>query len=577
MREGVRNINLLCALVYLWLTLPAATAQELKFREGAARAGLVFQHVSGSPEKKYILESMSGGVALFDYDGDGLLDIYLVNGNRWDDLLEGKRSVRNALFRNRGDGSFEDVTARAGVEGGIWDMGAVAADIDNDGDQDLFVTSFGPNRLYRNRGGGTFEEISRSAGVADPRWSAGAAFADYDADGLPDLAVANYVRFDPRSPPSRTPLCRYRGIEVQCGPRGLPGQADILYRNMGNGRFEDVSQQAGIVTSSRYYGLGAAWADYDNDGDPDLLIANDSCPNFLFRNDSGSFTEVAMISGIALSEDGREQAGMGVAFGDVDRDGWLDMVQTNFSDDKNTLYRNESNMFADASYRWDIGEVSWQYLGWGSLLLDADLDGYLDLFISNGHVYPQVEDYQIGTHYKQREFLFRNQSGKRFQEVGQQAGFAQLANSRGAAAGDLNNDGRFEIVVNRIDSAPALYWNETPTGGHHWIGFDLQGSASNRDAVGARITLSSASGRQVAEVSAGGSYLSQNDRRVVFGLAGAAPDRIEIRWPSGKVQRLESWNTDSYNKVVEPSSASYSETEAGSNRGKQAHRARNMF
>ncbi|MEE8585680.1 MAG: CRTAC1 family protein [Acidobacteriota bacterium] len=525
----------------------------MKFREGAAEAGLDFQHVSGSPEKKYILESMSGGVALFDYDGDGWLDVYLVNGNRWDDLLKGTRSVRNALFRNRGDGTFEDVTARAGVEGGVWDMGAVAADIDNDGDRDLFVTSFGPNRLYRNRGDGTFEEIGQSAGVADPRWSAGAAFADYDGDGLIDLAVANYVQFDPHSPPQRTPLCRYRGIEVQCGPRGLPGLADILYRNKGNGLFEDVSQEAGIVTSSRYYGLGAAWADFDNDGDPDLLVANDSCPNFLFRNDSGSFTEVAMMSGIALSENGTEQAGMGVAFGDVDRDGWLDMVQTNFSDDKNTLYRNESGMFADASYRWNIGEVSWQYLGWGSLLLDADLDGFLDLFISNGHVYPQVERYQIGTAYKQREFLFHNQSGKRFQEAGEQAGFGELANSRGAAAGDFNNDGRLDIVVNRIDSAAALYWNETPTPGRHWIGFDLRGSASNRDAIGARITVGSAAGRQVAEVSAGGSYLSQSDRRVVFGLGSATPDRIEIRWPSGKIQLLENWKLEAYNKIAEPS------------------------
>ncbi|HSR66776.1 MAG TPA: CRTAC1 family protein [Acidobacteriota bacterium] len=532
----------------------AAQPAPFRFEEGAAPAGLTFQHVSGSPEKQYILESMSGGVALFDYDGDGWLDIYLVNGGRWEEVLQGRRTVRNALYRNRGDGTFQDVTERAGVPGSLWDMGAVAADFDNDGDQDLYVTSFGPNKLYRNRGDGTFEDISESSGTADPRWSSAAAFGDYDGDGRLDLAVVNYVVFDPSDPPQRTALCKYRGIDVQCGPRGLPGHPDVLYRNLGGGRFQDVTDSAGLGLDSRYYGLGASWTDYDNDGDADLLVANDSCPNFLFRNEGGGrFQEVAMLAGMALNEDGNEQAGMGLALGDPDGDGWIDFLQTNFSDDKNTLYLNQKGFFQDASYRWNVAEIAWQYLSWGTFFFDADLDGFPDLFVANGHVYPEVDRYQIGTAYKQRDFLFRNLEGKRFEEVGLDSGIQAVENSRGAAWGDLDNDGRPDIVVNRLDSAPALYWNRTPLDGRNWIGLRLRGTASNRDGVGARLRLHAGGRAQTREASAGGSYLSSHDPRLLFGL-GSAPEieKLEIRWPSGRTQTVTDLKLNAYQTLQEP-------------------------
>ncbi len=535
------------------LSFPTAPPSEpaFRFREGSEAAGLNFRHVSGSPEKKLILESMSGGVALFDFDNDGRLDIYLVNGNTIEDLAAGRRTVRNGLFRNSGDGKFEDVTSRAGVPGGRWDMGAVAGDIDNDGWLDLFVTGFGRNTLYRNRGDGTFEDITAQAGLTDTEWSTGAAFGDYDGDGLLDLAVVHYVQFDPAHPPPRTPLCRYRGIDVQCGPRGLPGTEDALFRNLGGGRFQDVSSEAGIRTGHRYYGLGCIWSDYDDDGDLDLFVANDSCPNFLFRNQGGRFQDVALESGVGLNEDGREQAGMGVDFGDVDGDGRLDLVQTNFSDDKNTLYRNLGGQFSDSSHAWRLGEISWQTLGWGAVFLDADLDGWLDLFISNGHVYPEVERLQIGTHYRQRDFLFRNLQGKAYQEVGEEAGLAEAWNSRGAAAGDLNNDGLVDLVVNHLDARPALYWNETPTDGRNWIGFDLRGPGG-RPALGARISVKAGGRLRVAEVRAGGSYLSQNDSRLVFGLGADTVDSVEIRWPSGKKGSATGWELGRYNRLDAP-------------------------
>ncbi len=538
---------------WLLLALPLATesAHTLRFQEGAEAAGLKFLHVSGSPEKKLILESMSGGVALFDFNNDGRLDVYLVNGNSVEDLIAGRRAVRNGLFRNDGDGRFEDVTERAGVGGGRWDMGAVAGDIDNDGWLDLFVTGFGGNVLYRNRGDGTFEDITAQAGLTDTAWSTGAAFGDFDRDGLLDLAVVHYVRFDPAHPPPRTPLCRYRGVEVQCGPRGLPGAEDSLFRNLGGGKFEDVSSSSGIRTGHAYYGLGCIWSDYDNDGDLDLFVANDSCPNFLFRNDGGHFEEVAFESGVGLNEDGREQAGMGVDFGDVDGDGKLDLIQTNFSDDKNTLYRNLGGQFRDSSHAWRIGEISWQTLGWGAVFLDADLDGWLDLFISNGHVYPEVERLQIGTHYRQRDFLFRGDHGKGFEEIGLEAGLTEAWNSRGAAAGDLDNDGRVDLVVNHLDDKPALYWNRSLTEGNGWIGLDLRGPAG-RPAVGARVSLTAGGRVRVAEVRAGGSYLSQNDSRLVFGLGGDSVEALEIRWPTGEKAFATGWQVGRYNRLDAP-------------------------
>ena len=417
------------AVLLLSLSVVQASSESgsIQFREGAAEAGIEFRFVSGSADKLFIIESISGGVALFDYDNDGWLDVYLVNGNTVEEFLEGRRTVRNALYRNQGDGTFRDVTLQAGVPGGSWDMGAVAADVDNDGFQDLFLTGFDRNTLFRNNGDGTFRDITASSGLTDKRWGAGAAFGDYDADGLLDLYVARYVQFDPRHPPPPTPrFCSYRGISVQCGPRGMPGAEDSLYRNLGGGRFLDVSREAGILNGSTYYGLGCVWFDYDDDGDQDIFVANDSCPNFLFRNEGGRFVEVAMATGVALGENGNEQDGMGIAVGDVNRDGRLDLVQTNFSEDNNTLYLNRGSFFTDSSFRWGLGESTWQYLGWGTFFLDADLDGWLDLFIANGHVYPQVDKVQIGTSFRQRDLLFRNEAGRRLVELGRQAGLSQI-------------------------------------------------------------------------------------------------------------------------------------------------------
>ncbi len=517
-----------------------------RFQEISQQAGLRFMHQSGSPEKPFILESMSGGVAVFDYDNDGWVDIYLVNGNASiEDLLAGKRPVRNGLFRNLGDGTFEDVTVRAGVPGGNWDMGAVAGDIDNDGWSDLFVTGFGRNTLYRNQGDGTFTDITAAAGLTDPLWSTGAAFADYDRDGWLDLAVSHYVQFDPANPPEKTPLCSYRGIEIQCGPRGLPGTQDYLYRNRGEGKFENVTESAGLVTGNLYYGLGVVWSDYDNDGDPDLFIANDSCPNFLFRNQQGRFTEVALESGIGLNEDGKEQAGMGVDFGDVDGDGRLDAFQTNFSDDKNTLYANRGDYFIDASYRWRLGEVSWQHLGWGAFFFDLDRDGWLDLFVANGHVYPQVDRYQIGTSYNQRNFLFHNQLGKAFKEMGLEAGFQTVSNSRGAAHGDFDNDGLPDVVISHIDGPAELYRNVTATQ-RPWIGLDLRLS-TGAPAVGARVTGKLGDRQIVREVHAGSSYLSCNDTRLL--LPAPEPAEWTVRWPKGEIQVLKDLAPNRYHRV----------------------------
>ena len=542
-------------ILFLSLSVAQASTEPgaLQFREGAAEAGIEFHFVSGSPEKPFIIESISGGVALFDYDNDGWLDVYLVNGNTLEEYLKAKRTVRNALYRNQGDGAFRDVTLAAGVSGGPWDMGVVAADVDNDGFQDLFLTGFDRNTLFRNNGDGTFTDVTVSSGLSDKRWGAGAAFGDFDADGLLDLYVARYVEFDPRHPPHPTPkYCSYRGISVQCGPRGMPGAEDSLYRNLGGGHFRDVSREAGIRTGSPYYGLGCIWFDYDNDGDQDIFVANDSCPNFLFRNDEGRFVEVAMESGVALGENGNEQDGMGIAVGDVNRDGRLDLVLTNFSEDNNTLYLNRGSFFTDSSYRWGLGETTWQYLGWGTFFFDGDLDGWLDLFVANGHVYPQVDNYQIGTKLRQRDLVFHNEGGRRLLDVGRQAGLVRLQNTRGAAAGDLNNDGKPDIVVNHMDSLAGLYWNETATGERHWIGFDLTGSVSNRDGVGARVTVSAGGLRQVAVARSGSSYLSHNDHRLLFGTGDHEIDEVTIRWPSGRMQTLKDWELDAYNQVTEP-------------------------
>lgn len=514
---------------------------QVRFTDVAQSAGLDFRHVSGSAEKKYILETISGGVAWIDYDRDGWPDLYLVNAGRWEDLWEGPPSARNGLYRNNRDGTFTNVTRAAGVAGNGWGMGTVAADFDNDGWTDLYLCNYGPNILYRNNGDGTFSDVTAKAGVGDRRWSSSAAFADFDGDGWLDLYVTNYVDFDHRRAPP--PQCQYRGIEVHCGPKGLPPAADVFFRNNGDGTFADVTARVGMAAPASY-GLGAVWGDFDNDGDIDLYVANDSMANFLFRNrGNGTFEETGLLSGTAYNEDGKAQAGMGVDFGDYDRDGLFDLFVTNFSDDYNTLYRNlGKGVFRDVAYTAAVAFPSWQYLGWGTFFFDYDHDGWEDLFVANGHIYPQVDRYQIGTRFAQRKLLFHNLGNGGFEEIAENSlfGLAERKSSRGAAYADFDNDGDLDVAVNNMDARVSLFRNQ---GGHaagHWIVLALEGQRTNRGAVGVRVTVETEAGRQMREARAGSSYQSSHDPRLHFGVGSATViRRLTVRWTHGTIQQFE--------------------------------------
>ena len=513
-----------------------------RFENVTQKSGIDFTLTSGSPSKAYILESMSGGLGFIDYNNDGWIDIYLVNGS----TLEAERLKNNRasdrLYRNNKNGTFTDVTEQTGVRDNRWGMGVCVGDINNDGFEDLYVTNFGFNILYLNNGDGTFRDFSKESGTDDPSWSSSAAFGDYDKDGDLDLYVSNYLEFDVHNLPQDNPLCRYRSLKVQCGPRGLTPTAHRFYENQGNGKFVDATEKSGIGRARPCFGLGVVWGDYDNDGDLDIFVANDSTPNYLFRNNGDkTFSEVALLAGVALSEDGREQASMGVDFGDYDNDGDLDLFVTSFSEDYDTLYRNEGNgQFSDVSYAASIGETTWSYLAWGTQFVDFDLDGWLDLVIANGHVYPEVDRAQLGTSYRQRNLLFRNLRRGKFEEASNQAGpgFEKAQSGRGLAVGDINNDGQMDLLIANLDAPPALLLNRNALG--NWILLKLRGSKSNRSAVGARVRAWTGSLVQMREVKSGGSYQSQNDLRVHFGLGSAKTiDQLEIRWPSGKVQTMK--------------------------------------
>ena len=510
----------------------------MTFVDVAEQAGIDFQHVSGSAEKTYILEGMSGGVAWIDYDRDGWQDLYLMNSGHWEELLQGIRSVSNALYRNNGDGTFTDVTRKAGVGSSQWGMGVAAADYDNDGWPDLFLCNYGPNTLYRNNGDGTFTDVTARAGVGDGRWAVSAAFGDYDADGHLDLYVTNTVTFDHKDPPPMN--CHYRGIIVQCGPNGLPSDADILYRNNGQGVFEDVTQKAGVGGVKPSYGLGAVWTDYDNDRDLDLYVANDLMANFMFRNQGdGTFAEVGLLSGAGYSDDGVAQGSMGVDFGDYDHDGLLDIFITHFADEYNTLYRNlGGGNFRDVSHLAEVAYSSWTYVAWGTGFVDVDNDGWEDLFIANGHLFPQVDRYEMGQRYFQRGQLFRNLGNGRFREVTAGLDRVKLRSSRGAAFADYDNDGDVDVAVNNMDGNPWLLRND---GGsrRRWLSLRLEGARSNHSAVGARVTALTETGVQIREVRGGSSYQSTHDLRVHFGLGKARKVKVlEVRWPDGSAQKF---------------------------------------
>ncbi|HEY8461751.1 MAG TPA: CRTAC1 family protein [Blastocatellia bacterium] len=555
------ELALLISLALFSLALAYARADrdsvEVTFTDVAKSAGINFVNQSAS-EKKYIVESMAGGVAMFDFDNDGRLDIYLVNSYSVEAALAAKPRPPAALYRNLGNGKFEDVAAKAGVADPGWAMGVSVADYDNDGNDDLFVACFGPDKLYRNRGDGRFEDVTAKAGVSDPRFSTGSAWGDYDGDGDLDLFVTNYVDFKLEDLPQfgKGAMCQYRAIPVQCGPRGLPGAGDALYRNNGDGTFTDVAKQAKVDDPKGYYGLGVMWTDFDNDGWLDVFVANDATPNYAYRNNhDGTFTEMGFMLGLAVDENGSEQGCMGISVGDYDRDGRFDLVVTNFADQYNAIYRQDADdAFTDASRATKTADVSLPFVGWGVKFFDYDNDGWLDLLIVNGHVYPQVEGAFPGGMYAQRKLFYRNSRNGTFVEIGSSIpAMAARRASRGAAFGDYDEDGDVDVIVNELDGAPALLRNDGGSKSGHWISLKLQGTKSNRNAVGARVELKAGGLTQIDEVHAGDSYISHSDWRLHFGLGAATiVDEINVRWPSGAVEKLTKVKADQVLKIVEP-------------------------
>ncbi len=565
---------------------PVEATPGVTLLDVTSAAGLAsFRHVSGSAEKNYIIDATGSGAALVDYDNDGWLDAYLVNGSTWAALAGREPAPSAALFHNNRDGTFTNVTAAAGVANGWWGQGVCAGDYDNDGWIDLYVTNYGRNRLYRNNGNGTFTDVGEAAGVAVDSWSTGCAFGDYDGDGKLDLFVAGYINLDPaRLPPAPPgaavarkpegsaasppppeqlgmgaayrpgmPYCEYRGQPVMCGPRGLKGAADHLFHNNGDGTFTDVSVRAGVADAAGFYGFGVAFFDFDDDGKLDLFVANDSTPNYLYRNQGdGTFKDVSYSSGAALDETGREQAHMGVAIGDYDDDGRDDIHVTNFADDSNVLYHNDGHgLFSDVSYAAGIGRPSVPFLGWGTAFVDYDNDGWLDLLVANGHVYPFVDRFEWNTSYRQRPLLFRNVKG-RFVEVGGSAGpaMATARPSRGLAVGDVDNDGDVDALVNNIDDVPTLLRNEGGNRAGHWLTVRLVGDPARkcpRDAIGSVVFCTAGGLRMRGEVASGRSQMSQSDLRVHFGLGAATRvDRLEVRWANGPTVEYDVPSVDAF-------------------------------
>lgn len=520
------------------------------FQNIAKQAGLTtWHHTMGTPKKQHIIEANGSGVALLDYDNDGWLDIYLVNGSTYE-AEQGKAPAPHAaLFRNNHDGTFTDVAAKAGVTNDRWGFGAAIGDYDNDGWPDIYVTNFGKNRLYHNKHDGTFTDVAEKAGVTLGNWSTGATFGDYDGDGRLDLFVPGYVHYDmqhePESGGGKLPnsFCSFRGVSTMCGPHGLHGEHDHLFHNNGDGTFTDVSEQAGVADKGGYYGFTSIFADMNGDGKPDLMVSDDSTPNYLYLNKgNGTFEDVSYQSGYALNANGRETASMGIAIGDYRNNGHLDLLNTTFSDDYDVLYQNDGDAnLNDVSFDAGIADITVPFLGWGTAFIDYDNDGWKDIFIANGHVYPIADKQRWGTSFAERPLLFHNLKGTKFDLVPavQGTGLAEVIPARGAAFGDLFNDGKIDVVINAMDSAPVLLRN-VDADHHHWIAFKLNGGPkSPRDAVGTVVYLTTNGVRQRGDVLSGGSYESSNDFRVHFGLGDAvAIDAVEIHWPSGSVEKL---------------------------------------
>jgi enediyne biosynthesis protein E4 len=547
------------------------------FQDISEKSGLnKWTHRMGTPAKDYIIETKGSGVCLFDYDNDGWLDIYLVNGSTLEALAGKATPPHAALFHNNHDGTFTDVSAKAGVQNDRWGFGCAVADYDNDGYPDLYVSNFGKNRLYHNNKNGTFTDQAEQAKVTLGNWSTGVTWGDYDGDGKPDLFVAGYLHWDWDNPPAKggeggssNAFCTFRGEATACGPRGLKGEPDHLFHNNGDGTFTDVSEKAGVADKPGYYGLGTVFVDINNDGKPDLLVGNDSTPNYLYINKGdGTFEDDSYASGYALNEAGRETASMGIAVGDIQNKGMLDVFNTTFSDDYKPLYRNEGDAnFTDVSYHIGLGEVTVPFLSWGDAFFDYDNDGWKDLMMSDGHVYPQADKYNWGTSWKERPMLFHNLQGKSFENVPavEGTGLADVIAGRGMAVGDLFNDGKIDAVISVMDGHPVLLRNVDPNH-NHWLELKLTGSGkSPRDATGAVVYVTAGGIRgpqqqvlvdgvvkQRGDLISGGSYLSNNDPRLHFGLGAATKiDDIEIHWPDGKVEHAPAPAIDRITSITE--------------------------
>ena len=520
------------------------------FRNMTQQAGLAhWTHHMGSPQKKFIIEVVGSGVGLIDYDNDGWLDIYMVNGSTYK-AMDGKEPApRAALFHNNRDGTFTDVAEKAGVLNERWGFGVAVGDFDNDGWPDMYVTNFGKNRLYKNNHDGTFTDIGEKAGVALGNWSTGATWGDYNGDGLLDLFVPGYVHYDLNNPPIpgtkavSYAFCNYRGVATMCGPRGLQGEPDHLFKNNGDGTFTDVSVEAGVSDPSKYYGFQGVFANFGNTGRMDLAVSDDSTPNYFYVNKgNGKFEDDSYASGFALNQDGRETATMGVAVADYDNDGWLDIATTDFSDDYYVLYHNDGQAnFTDVSYQTGIARDTIPFLGWGVGFLDFDNDGWKDLLYVNGHVYPQVDQNNWGMSYAERPLLFKNLGGKKFDLMPavEGTGLADVIVGRGAAFGDLFNDGKTAVVINVMDGHPVLLKNVYEDK-NHWVLIKLIGGPKGpKDAIGASVYVTANGMRQRSDVMSGGSFLSTNDPRLHFGLGTAETiELVEIHWPSGAIEKV---------------------------------------
>jgi enediyne biosynthesis protein E4 len=573
MRQRLGQYRSLAASMILWAnacspiayaetTEHHAEAAEKKiayFVDQAEKAGLNTPNTFGGVDtKKFILETTGTGVAIFDYDNDGWPDIFVVNGTTLDPL-PGTKPPTNHLYHNNHDGTFTDVTEKAGLAHTGWGQGVCVGDYDNDGNEDLFVTYYGKNVLYHNNGNGTFSDVSEKARVAGSgAWSTGCAFVDYDRDGKLDLFVATYVDFDVKTAPvpGERASCMWKGVPVMCGPRGLPWGKNMLYHNKGDGTFEDVTIKANIDRTNGHYGFSVSTFDFDDDGWPDIYVACDSTPSILYHNNhDGTFTDVAVVAGAAFNEDGKEQAGMGSTIGDYNGDGRLDIFKTNFSDDTATLYRNNGDgTFDDVTFQAGLGLYT-KYLGWGTTFIDVDNDGWPDLLLVNGHVYPEVDKQHLGSDYEEPRILYHNKRNGTFEDISANSGpgITRVRSGRGLAVGDLWNDGRMSAVVSNMNARVSLLVNQVRSP-NHWIAFRTIGTKSNRDGIGAKIRLKAGDRILVDEVRSGSSYDSNSDLRVHFGLgANERAEWVEARWPSGLTEKFSLVRVDSIETLKEGS------------------------